>query len=116
MLAKPLDFTGCSSIQFLNSPLFPYSPPFPKQSVRPRLVTSKNTLPRVLIQKLILRKTFSKCSLKKSIFQNYIFKIVFSKNINFISVIYSSSESSEELSKSSIICLTNFFLNIFTLF
>ena len=51
----------------------------------------------------------------------YIFKIVPSKNtfsetapskninFNFISLIYSSSEPSEELSKSSIICLTTFF-------
>ena len=36
-------------------------------------------------------------------------KIVFSKNSNFISLIYSSSESSWELSKSLIICLTTFF-------
>ena len=38
-------------------------------------------------------------------------KIVLSKNINFISLIYSSSESSEsseELSKSSTMCLTTF--------
>ena len=37
-------------------------------------------------------------------------KTVFSKNINFIALIYSSSELSEELSKSSTICLITFFL------
>ena len=50
---------------------------------------------------------FQICSLKKWIFENYIFKIVFSKNINFISLIYSSSESSESSerhSKSPITC------------
>ena len=41
--------------------------------------------------------------------QNTFSKIVFPKNINFTSLIYSSSESSEELSKSSVICLNYFF-------
>ena len=49
------------------------------------------------------------CSLKKSFS-----KIDFSKNINFMFLIYSSaaswefSESSDELSKTSVICLTTF--------
>ena len=46
-------------------------------------------------------------------FQNCSLKIVFCKNINFISLIYSlseSSESSDELSKTSVIRLTTFFL------
>ena len=29
MLEEPLDFTGCSSIQFFHSPPFPNSPPPP---------------------------------------------------------------------------------------
>ena len=47
--------------------------------------------------------------------KNTFSKIVFSENINFISLIYSSSESSEssgsseELSESSLICLSTFF-------
>ena len=59
---------------------------------------------------------FQNCSITKYIFENYIFKILVSKNINFVALIYSSSESSQELSKSSIICLITFFLNVSTLF
>ena len=53
--------------------------------------------------KIVFKIAFSK---------NAFLKIVFFKNINFISLIYSwseLSESSEELSESSVICLTTFF-------
>ena len=92
MLEQTLLFTGCSSIQFFNSPPF--------------LGHSQSGHSQLLSQKI----HFQNCSLKKYIFENYVFKIVFSKNINFIALIYSSSESSEELSNSSIKCLTTFFL------
>ena len=59
--------------------------------------------------------TFTKLLPQKNAFS----KIVFSENINFIALIYSSSESSEpseQLPKLSIICLITFFLNVFTVF
>ena len=52
--------------------------------------------------------------------KNTFSKTVFSKNINFVALIYSSSESLEsselpvELSKSSIICLTTFLIYLYS--
>ena len=107
MLEQSFDFTGCSTIQFFNSP--PFSNPVSYAA----LVTLKKYVSKItLSKKLILGKThFQNCSLKNCISKKYIFKIVFSKNSNFKSLIYSStesSESSEVLSKSLIICLTTF--------
>ena len=65
-----------------------------------KIAPSKNTFFKKLL--------FQNYSLKGGILKKYIFEIAFSKNINLIASIYSStefSESSEELSKSSIICL-----------
>ena len=102
MLEQPLDFTGYSSIQFFSLLHFLIYPHFPNTVSEATLGTLK---------KLILKEIpFQSCSLK-----NYIFKIIFSKNINFITLIYTSSESSGGLSKSSIICLTTFSQYIYIL-
>ena len=65
---------------------------------------------KIHFQNCYLKKCITKTrSLKKYIFEIYIFKIIFSKNIDFRALIYFSSKSlepSKELSKSSIICLT----------
>ena len=101
MLEQPLNFTGCSSIQFFNSPPFPkhiqlghtWYPQkvhFQDYSFK-KLILRKNTFSKLLPQK---KKKKKKCSEKKYISKNHIFKIVFSKNIKLISLIYSSSESS----------------------
>ena len=87
------------SVDWTFWPPFPPPPPPPFfLPQRKKYLAPKNFLP------------FQNCCFRKFIFENCIFKILFSKNSNFISFIYSSSESSEELSKSSIICLTSFFL------
>ena len=102
MLEQPLDFTGYSSIQFFSLLHFLIYLHFPN-TVSEALL---GTLKRLILKEI----PFQSCSLK-----NYIFKIIFSKNINFITLIYTSSESSGELSKSSIICLTTFSQYIYIL-
>ena len=64
-----------------------------------KIAPIKNTFLKLLPQKNIPSKMlsqeiyFQSCSIKK-----YIFEITFSKNTNLIALIYSSSESSKELS------------------
>ena len=59
-------------------------------------------------KKKIQKMHFQSCFLTK--YEKYIFKNIFSECINFIVLIYSSSESLGKLSKPLIICLTTFFL------
>ena len=122
-----LFFTGCSSIQFFNSRPFSKNSQLGhtwylqkyifKYTLSKQLIFQKPTFSKLLPQKIYFQKTYlQNCCLKKNIIENYIFKIVLSKNINFISWIYSLSESSElseELSKSSIICLAWDFILVF---
>ena len=86
---------------------------FPKLLPQVIKINFQNTFLKFLPQKI----HFQNSSLTKYFFKiapskKKDFEIAFSKNINRITLIYSSSESSEsseELSKSSIICLITFF-------
>ena len=85
---------------------------FLKFLAQKKLINFSNTVSEVTLdtlKKMILTK---KCNFEiaptKNIFSELISLNCFPKNITFISLIYSSSKSSEEHSKSSIIYVTNF--------
>ena len=69
----------------------------------------------ILKQPLLFTGCYPKYIFKIAPSINTFSKIILSKKINFVSLIYSSSESSEELSKSSTMCLTTFFQYIYLL-
>ena len=89
----------------------------PKKTHFPNWLPQKMHFQNCSLKKYIIKIALSKNTLSKLLSQKYIIKIsknIFSKLLRqkhiLIALIYSSSESLEKLSKSSIICLITFFL------
>ena len=85
-----------------------------------KLLSQKRHLQNSSLKTSLLKNAFLKLLSQKRHFQiyslkKYIFKIVLSKNINLVAIIYSSSQSSEGLSKSSSVFIISYF-SIITLF
>ena len=84
---------------------------FLKFLAQKKLIKLSNTVSEVTLdtlKKMILTKKYNKIAPTKNTFSELISLNCFPKNITFIFFFHSSSKSSEELSKSSIIYVTNF--------